>query len=133
MVLRPHITHDLSWLGHVVDYRGARSGDICWRPQHEHAMVGKIKPPISAKTLATIEMHQFFSEIPQSGGLRSIPTTDLELNETGTGLKIPWSRNTTKTTPSKEAICDGLGLRSPVIQKYFRRKVLACAATYTHT
>ena len=49
IVLRPHITHDLSWLGRVVNNRRARSGYICWRPQHEHATVGENKTPITGK------------------------------------------------------------------------------------
>ena len=56
------------------------------------------------KTRATIEVHQFFSEVPQLGSLRHVllnPKECIGQKENAAGYKIPWSRYTTRVMKHK--------------------------------
>ena len=78
-------------------------------------------------TRATIEAHRFFFLrffILGAWSLRPFPKTDSAKKQNMLpDEKIPWPRYTARIMQNKWPLSDHVGLRSPVIQKHFGRKV----------
>ena len=85
------------------------------------------RPANTFKTLVTtIEVHHFFSEVHQFGGLRPRPKPDLEKNKDCCRMKKSHGLGTQRELCENKwrFFSDDFGLRSPGIQKIFRTKIV---------